>query len=754
LLTGKRLFDAEALVARLVKHRDQPPPSLVQVRDDAPWSLEQVLHKMVAKKPADRQQSMDEVATALEQFTNRGGASGMGSSVLRDADLSAFFHGMGSQVGSASKLGGGSPGSSNVLRPGSSGEILPQHEQVAISDPKSGSRSGTRPPSNIHAAAATMPGSRLDTDPALAKSTPQNSAVGRTSNIGRPMSLAKKKNPLPLVIGGVAVAGAAIAGGLMFAKKSGPDPIAAAPIAAPVAAPKPAAAPSVPFGLLKKAVDYVAERRVAQWVMGKGGMVGLAANGSSSIAEYKDRAPLPPGDWVVRRISLSDRRNVGDGELTMLAPLAELESLNLNRAGIGVKGIPYLAPLKSLKTLELSDANVRDADLDFLVGLTSLTTLVLHGSSVSEDGIAKLKHLPLERLEIGSIICGNALGKVLRNFAKLSTLRLNSVGLQDDGLAELSALKNLSTLSLQGMPLSDAGLKVIAGWSHLRDVTLVGGSFTPAGIQVLAVLNGMRRFEIEAAGSLHQEMAALQKALPLTEVWLDNVRVAPMNFPQPAEAAPAVPHNTLSAAEQAAGWKLLFDGVSLNGFKQFRGPAKPGGWFVVDGQIRNDGGGPHLATEQQYAHYELTFDFRLSPGGNSGVNYHVDEGQDPAGRTGPELELVADHRLGTIWNAGPTHGEARLDPPDAWHRIHLITSPSGSRHEVYSPDGKLLWSRAYQRNSPEIRNSAAVRESSIFWQKDVGKIVFQSRDRSVAFRNLKLRLLPADEAEKLVGSGR
>jgi serine/threonine protein kinase len=54
MLTGKKLYDGDSMISRLLAHRDAPLPSLLKARDDAPWPLEQALHRMIAKRPADR----------------------------------------------------------------------------------------------------------------------------------------------------------------------------------------------------------------------------------------------------------------------------------------------------------------------------------------------------------------------------------------------------------------------------------------------------------------------------------------------------------------------------------------------------------------------------------------------------------------------------------------------------------------------------------------------------------------------------
>lgn len=106
LLTGKKTYDGDTLVSRLMKHRDAPLPSLVKERDDAPWPLEQALHKMLAKRAQDRFQTMDEVATALEPFRS-GGSSVMsgshigGGSSINDPQLASFMQSSGTKQATA-----------------------------------------------------------------------------------------------------------------------------------------------------------------------------------------------------------------------------------------------------------------------------------------------------------------------------------------------------------------------------------------------------------------------------------------------------------------------------------------------------------------------------------------------------------------------------------------------------------------------------------------------------------------------------
>ena len=84
--------------------------------------------------------------------------------------------------------------------------------------------------------------------------------------------------------------------------------------------------------------------------------------------------------------------------------------------------------------------------------------------------------------------------------------------------------------------------------------------------------------------------------------------------------------NRLSDAERKAGWKLLFDGETFAGWQGARGlPFPSQSWIVKDGiiqtQTNNDGG--DIWSTERYSDFELEVDYRISPGGNSGVKYLV-----------------------------------------------------------------------------------------------------------------------------------
>src|SRR2546430_7491129 len=86
------------------------------------------------------------------------------------------------------------------------------------------------------------------------------------------------------------------------------------------------------------------------------------------------------------------------------------------------------------------------------------------------------------------------------------------------------------------------------------------------------------------------------------------------------------PLNTLTDEEKQAGWKLLFDGKTTNGWRGYQKQEAPEGWQAVDGVLtRIKGRSGDLITIDEYDNFELTVDWRIAPGGNSGIIYRFDE---------------------------------------------------------------------------------------------------------------------------------
>lgn len=84
-------------------------------------------------------------------------------------------------------------------------------------------------------------------------------------------------------------------------------------------------------------------------------------------------------------------------------------------------------------------------------------------------------------------------------------------------------------------------------------------------------------------------------------------------------------------AEVTGNWISLFDGTSTEGWRGFNSETLPEAWLVEDGTLKSLGkggdiGGDIVYGAQEFENFELVLEWKISEGGNSGIFYHVQEG--------------------------------------------------------------------------------------------------------------------------------
>ncbi len=139
----------------------------------------------------------------------------------------------------------------------------------------------------------------------------------------------------------------------------------------------------------------------------------------------------------------------------------------------------------------------------------------------------------------------------------------------------------------------------------------------------------------------------------------------------PASVAPAQSANTLTAAEKKAGWVLLFDGTTFDGWRQCNGTAMPANWVIDDQAMKvftapgkktgEASGGDILYAARKYRNFELSVDWKTEKAGNSGIFYNVREVPGkPIYYAAPEVQVldnvdatdnkVASHLAGSLYD--------------------------------------------------------------------------------------------------------
>ena len=226
--------------------------------------------------------------------------------------------------------------------------------------------------------------------------------------------------------------------------------------------------------------------------------------------------------------------------------------------------------------------------------------------------------------------------------------------------------------------------------------------------------------------------------------------------------------NTLSADERRAGWRLLFDGTTFNGWRGLGYDTVPTAkWKIENGTIRKlaDGDVPRLPdgqpaaggdlmTKDTFRDFELTWQWKISRAGNSGVKYNVSEEISMANAPnhaalGFEYQMLDDslhednkvpsHRAGALYDLVPPSASKHLAPVGEWNSSKIVFRGNHGEHwlngqkivefELGTPVMDSLLAKSKYHNIPH------------FAEKRAGHIVLQDHVDEVFFRNIKIHVL-------------
>jgi hypothetical protein len=207
--------------------------------------------------------------------------------------------------------------------------------------------------------------------------------------------------------------------------------------------------------------------------------------------------------------------------------------------------------------------------------------------------------------------------------------------------------------------------------------------------------------------------------------------------------------NELTETERAAGWQLLFDGKTMEGWRGY-GDAPIVGWEVRDDTLRAlaKTGGSALVTAKSFSDFELTWEWKLSHAGNNGVKYFVtaerlsapgheyqmlDDENHPDGKIGPHRQTAA------FYDVLPPAPDKPSRPIGEWNLSSVLVR--GNQVEHWLNGRKVL---SYELGSPELK--AALAKSKFanapgFGEKIDGAIMLTYHGDDCWYRSIKVREL-------------
>ncbi|MBS1703103.1 MAG: DUF1080 domain-containing protein [Armatimonadetes bacterium] len=307
---------------------------------------------------------------------------------------------------------------------------------------------------------------------------------------------------------------------------------------------------------------------------------------------------------------------------------------------------------------------------------------------------------------------------------------------------------------------TDTGRKMFkqGDWNHVK-VEAIGDSIKTwfngkpcAAIKDSMTLRGLIALQVHTIGN--------DKSKEGAEVRWRNLKITDLS---PKD-------NTITKEEKAAGWQLLWDGKTTKGWRGAKldtFPAK--GWVIKDGVLTvlasggaEGGAGGDIVTTQRYSQFELTVDFKITEGANSGVKYFCQPNLDPITGTGakaatgsaiglefqilddehhPDAKLGrdGDRTVGSLYDLISADKSKLTNPVGSWNTARILVQ--GSHVEHWLNGKKVL---EYERGSSEFR--ALVAESKYknipgFGEWPDGHILLQDHGNQVSFKNVKIRVI-------------
>lgn len=243
---------------------------------------------------------------------------------------------------------------------------------------------------------------------------------------------------------------------------------------------------------------------------------------------------------------------------------------------------------------------------------------------------------------------------------------------------------------------------------------------------------------------------------------LQTKNIKPLPFPKGIYVTNLTPNN-LTAYEQQSDWKLLFDGKTANGWiGAYKKSFPDNGWQIKDGLLTvlpSTGGestnGGDIVTLQEFSAFDLSFDFKLTKGANSGFKYFVTLNENNSGSAiGLEFQLLDDilhpdaklgrdgnRTLSSLYDLIKANKQERyFRQPGNWNTGRVIVYPN-NHVEHYLNGVKVL---EYDRGSPAFRDLVAQSKYKVwpnFGEAPKGHLLLQDHGNEVSFRSIKIREL-------------
>ena len=212
--------------------------------------------------------------------------------------------------------------------------------------------------------------------------------------------------------------------------------------------------------------------------------------------------------------------------------------------------------------------------------------------------------------------------------------------------------------------------------------------------------------------------------------------------------------NALTPEEQKEGFKLLFDGKSLDGWRSFKADKAKEQWKVEDGAISLTArGGGDLITAEQYADFDFRCEWKIAKQGNSGIMWRSTEEHRAPYETGPEYQILDSfkqdgHKYTHETNKGNIAGsfydiipgkEEWSKPVGEWNETRILVT--GTKIKLFLNGNVTADVDTSTAEYKALLDKSKFKNWKHFNKAPKGHIVFQDHGDKVAFRNIRIKAL-------------
>jgi hypothetical protein len=200
---------------------------------------------------------------------------------------------------------------------------------------------------------------------------------------------------------------------------------------------------------------------------------------------------------------------------------------------------------------------------------------------------------------------------------------------------------------------------------------------------------------------------------------------------------------------QPSAWQSLFDGKSITAWRGYKSSTVPAGWRVVDGTMAKEKPTGDLISKEQFGDFELELEWKIAPGGNSGIFYRGTEDFEKIYWTAPEMQLLDDEKApdgkNRLTSAGAAYGlyaapAGIVKPAGEWNTVRIIAKGPHIEHwlngkqvvtyELWSPDWEAKVKASKFNDWPKY---GRIKKGHLALQGD--------HEGALAFRNIRIRTL-------------